>query len=244
MIIDELRQAWYVRVTRQSLEHEQVTISMRPLSPEEAIGRPTRDGYPLLQGREVMIEANLRGAFGQAFTDEPSNYMGPLSEFNRTELQTNATRARLVAAMNATYALLDLINGTRHCRDSGPETCAAKIAEHLAQKHDPTDKVLMIGFQPAIAHHMSQRFKKLRVTDMNPDNVGKVRQGVTVESHTLTRESIEWSEVVLATGSTLVNGSIDDILAWARERPLYFYGVTIAAAAHELNLNRLCFESA
>ncbi|WP_455286411.1 Rossmann-like domain-containing protein [[Eubacterium] cellulosolvens] len=243
MILEQLKRAWYEKVLKHGLKHEQATINMRPLMPEEAIGRPTRDGYPLLQGREVMIQAELREALGHAFTDEPSNYVGPLSDINVLPLDTNAARARLVAAINATYALLGSVKGTRHCRDSGPEACAAKIAEHVMHRHGLDSKVVMVGFQPAIVYHMSNMFKNIRVTDMNSDNIGKIKQGVALESHQKNKEAIEWSDIVLATGSTLVNGSIDDIQAWARETPLYFYGVTVAAAACELNLNRLCFES-
>jgi len=243
MILEQLKRAWYNKVLSHDLEGEQVTTSMRPLKPEEAIGRPTRNGYPLLQGREVMIQAELRGVVGQAFTDEPTEYLGPLAELNRLPLDTNAARARLVAAINATYALLGLVNGTKHCRDSGPEMCAAKIAEYLAKKHGSETKVVMIGFQPAIAYHISRAFRNFRVTDKDWDNIGKTSQGILVESHERNRNAIEGADLVLATGSTLVNGSIDEIRDWAHTKPLHFFGVTIAAAAYELALNRLCFEA-
>jgi hypothetical protein len=102
MMLEQLKRAWYDRVLSQRLEGEKVTTNMRTLKPEEAIGRPTRNGYPLLQGREVMIQAELRGAAGHAFTDEPTKYLGPLADLNRLPLDTNAGRARLVAAINAT----------------------------------------------------------------------------------------------------------------------------------------------
>ena len=35
-------------------------VSARDLSPEEAIGKPDRDDYPLLTGKEVMMEARIR----------------------------------------------------------------------------------------------------------------------------------------------------------------------------------------
>jgi hypothetical protein len=241
MILQQLKRAWYDRVLSHGLEGEQVTVSMRPLRPEEAIGHPRRNGYALIRGREVMIQAELRGALGHAFTDEPTAYLGPLAEFNKLPLETNAARALLVAAINATYSFLGLIKGTRHCKDSGPEICAVRIAEHLAEKHGSETKVVMIGFQPAISYRMSERFKRFRVTDMDHDNIGKTSQGMLVEPHERNRSAIESADLVLATGSTLVNGSIDDIRAWADSKPLYFFGVTIAAAAHELALNRLCF---
>jgi hypothetical protein len=182
MMLGQLKRAWYDRVLSHGLEGEKVTTNMRPLKPEEAIGQPMRDGYPLLQGGEVMIQAELRGAVGHAFTDEPTEYLGPLAELNRLLLDTNAARARLVAAINATYTLLGLVGGTRHCKDSGPEMCAAKIAEYLAEKHRSESKVVMIGFQPAIAYHMSKTFRNFRTTDMDRNNIGKTRQGILVES--------------------------------------------------------------
>lgn len=53
------------------------------------------------------------------------------------------------------------------------------------------------------------------------------------------------ADAVLSTGSTIANGSIVDILHHAKtlKKDLYFYGTTIAGAAHLLKLNRLCFES-
>jgi hypothetical protein len=243
MILEQLKQAWYDKVLSHGLEGEWVTTNMRPLKPEEAIGRPTRDGYPLLQGKEVMIQAELKGAVGHAFTDEPTQYHGPLAELNRYPMDTNAGRARLVAAINATYALIGLVSGTKHCRDAGPELCAAKIAGYLGEKHSSESEAVMIGFQPAIAHHMSETFRALHVTDMDRDNIGKPRQGILIESYERNETAIESADLVLATGSTLVNGSIDNIAEWTNDKPLYFFGVTIAAAAYELALNRLCFEA-
>jgi hypothetical protein len=243
MILEQLKRAWYDRILSHGLEGERVTTNMRPLKPEEAIGRPMRNGYPLLHGREVLIQAELRGAVGHAFTDEPTAYHGPLAELNRHPINTNAARARLVAAINATYTLLGLISRTKHCKNSGPEMCATKIAEYLAKKHGSETKVAMIGFQPAIAYYMSRAFRNLRVTDMDRDNIGRTNQEIHVESHERNRNAIEGADLILATGSTLVNASIDDIRDWADTKPLYFFGVTIAAAAYELALNRLCFEA-
>jgi hypothetical protein len=242
VILEKLRQAWSEKIMEHDLGHDQVTIQVRPLKPEEVIGKPTRNGYPLLRGKEVMIQADLRGTVGQAFTDQPSSYAGQLAQLSKLPADTNATRALLVAGINATYAFLGSVKGTRHCRDSGPETCAAGIADHLAQSHDLETKVLLIGFQPAITSHLAKMFRMFRVTDMDPENVGKIKEGVAVEPHEHNMKAIEWSDIVLATGSTLVNGSIDDIVVWTRDKPLYFYGVTIGAAAYELNLNRVCFE--
>ena len=61
------------------MDDEQITVvSARTLSAKEAIGNPDRDDFPLLKGKEFMVEASFRGAKGQAFTDMPGNYKGYL----------------------------------------------------------------------------------------------------------------------------------------------------------------------
>jgi len=50
-----------------------------------------------------------------------------------------------------------------------------------------------------------------------------------------------WSDVVIATGSTIVNNTIDEIIELCKGKLLMFYGVTIASAAYEFGLKRLCF---
>jgi hypothetical protein len=55
----------------------------------------------------------------------------------------------------------------------------------------------------------------------------------------------KYSDLVLATGSSVTNGSVEDILNIARNHnsTLYFYGVTIAGAARLMGLNHLCFKA-
>jgi hypothetical protein len=243
MSLKELKERWWSRVVEHNLESEATIIKVRGLEPEEAIGRPSRANYPLLEGHEVMLQAEVRGAFGQAFTDEPSGYVGSLSSLYMTPLNTKKNRALLVAAINATYAHLDLVVDTKHCRDEGPELCGKRVAVELASKLPLSSKIAMIGFQPAFTHHISRAFENFRVTDMNPENIGRVKEGVLIEPYIMNREVIAWSNAVLATGSTLANKSIDHIIEWSKRKLLFFYGVTISAAAHEFDFRRFCFES-
>jgi hypothetical protein len=243
MILRELRERWWRRVVESKLESETTVVKVRGLKPEETIGRPSRADYSLLRGREVMLQAEVRGALGQAFTDEPSDYAGSLLSLYRRQLNTNEDRALLVGAINATYKYLDFATNTKHCRDEGPELCSKKVAITLASRLHPSSKALMIGFQPALAFQLSMVFKNFRVTDKDPDNIGKKKEQVLIEPYTSNAEVIAWSDAVVATGSALVNNTIDEIIELRKGKQLVFYGVTIAAAAYEFNLERLCFES-
>ncbi|MCL7390376.1 MAG: hypothetical protein LZ173_10695 [Thaumarchaeota archaeon] len=238
--LEELRKKWWNRVVEKNLESKRILVKMKTLKPEEAIGHPARKEYPLLRGKEVMIQADLNGAVGQAFTDEPTDFEGTLRELSQLDIKNNCHRALLVAGINATYRLLGLVEGTRHCKDDGPEKCAEKISEYLYKLHGES-KICMIGFQPAIVYNLSKRFHEIRVTDMDEENIGKKYYGVIIEPHTRNFKAIEWSDVVLATGSTLVNNTIHEIIESAMDRPLYFYGVTIAALSYEFGFKRLCY---
>ncbi|MCS7385259.1 MAG: DUF364 domain-containing protein [archaeon GB-1867-005] len=243
MLIKHLREKWWKRVLNAGLEGEEVIVKASPLTPIEAIGNPTKWTFPLMTGREVMIEAVIGEAKGQAYTDKPSNFEGSLRDVKNLELNTNASRAIFIATVNATYRLLGLVEGTRHCKNDGPEKCASKIASWIYEKHGSA-RIGLIGYQPAILHHLALKFNHVRATDMNPENIGKNIDGqVVIEPHTNNYDVINWSDVILATGTIIVNNTIDKIIEAAKGKNLYFYGVTIAAAAKEFNLKRLCFES-
>jgi hypothetical protein len=49
-------------------------VISRPLSVSEAIGDTGREDFPIIRGKEVLMQAVYRGAIGQAFTAE---MMGP-----------------------------------------------------------------------------------------------------------------------------------------------------------------------
>ncbi|MEM2210519.1 MAG: DUF364 domain-containing protein [Nitrososphaerales archaeon] len=243
MILEELRERWWRKIVEHNLESEKIVIKVKGLKPENAIGKPSLVDYPLLKGREAMLQAEFKGAYGQAFTDELTDYIGSLLSLYTMSLNTNKDRALLVATINATYRYLGLITNTKHCKDEGPELCGKRIAMELASKLPINSKIAIIGFQPALIYHISREFKNLRVTDMDFDNIGRVKLGILIEPYTLNQKVIAWSDAVIATGSTLVNNTIDNIIEWSKGKKLFFYGVTISAAAYEFNLTRLCFEA-
>jgi len=241
-ILEGLRDRWWKRVLERGLEDFEVHVTVRGLSPVEAIGYPSRTDFPLFMDREVMIQADFMGFKGQAFTDTPMDYVGDLKSICSLPLSDSRFRAVLVATINAFYRYLGLVEGTVHCRDMGPELCAKRIASLFTDLYSPETRILVIGYQPSIIHHLSLKFRNIRVTDMDSNNIGRVKDGIMIEPHTVNRDAMNWSDVVLATGSSIVNGSINEILMIAGDKVI-FYGVTIASAAYEFGLRRLCFES-
>lgn len=210
-------------------------VSARPLTADEAIGKPERTDFPILKGKEFMMEARFRDCRGHAFTSMPDQFQGTVEEILDRDLETDFDRAVVVATANAVLAHLGLVEKTAHCRDDGPKTCASGIVEYLRERfHSP--RLAIVGFQPAMIAVLAPEFE-LRVTDMDPDNIGQERVGVLIEGVEKTQEVIDWADVVLVTGTTLANDTIESILS---DKPTVFYGVTISGAAALFGYERYC----
>jgi hypothetical protein len=86
-----------------------IHVRVRDLTPEEAIGTPEDRDYPLVKGRERLLEAEILGSRGQAFTDTPGDFSGTLKEVALLQLTDNRSRAVFIAALNALMRHLGLI---------------------------------------------------------------------------------------------------------------------------------------
>jgi len=210
-------------------------ISARTLTVKEAIGEPERNDYPLMRGKEFMVEANFRGARGQAFTDMPGSYEGSLGDVLSSDLTDNFQRAIFVASLNAVMRHHQIIEETVHCRDQEPWLCAKRLVAYIREKYNHP-KIALIGYQPAMADSLVE-FYPLRIVDMDVDNIGQERAGVIVDAPAVTREVIDWCDVILSTGSTAVNGTMGEFL---NTKPVVFYGVTVAGIAALCGFNRYC----
>jgi len=244
----ELKRALNDIAAENSLLESEVNITAKILTPEEAIGKTERRDFPLLQGRESLIQADFKGALGQAFTDTPKTFRGRLKEILKLRLTDNGKRALFVATLNALLRYKCIINDTVHCKDNGPELCAGEMAGAIIEKYGPDINIGIVGFQPAIIDNFSKRLsaENLKVTDLDKDNINRIKYGVTVwDGRKMTEELIKTCDVILATGSTIVNDSLSQLISLSGkyQKPLYLYGTTIAGASKLLNLKRLCFQS-
>ncbi len=237
-IYEEMKKHLYELAQKHRLLDEKVMVKGRALSTEEAIGRPQRTDYPLLKGKEKLLQAEFRGAMGQAFTDSPYSFYGRLEEMLEMPCGTNFEKAAFVAVLNAVMRYLGLAEGTIHCKDEEPEECAEKLAEDLKNRYGTEIRIGMIGFQPAFLEGLSKEFN-MRLVDLDPDNIGKEKFGVRIEdAKEKTEDLLKWADVLLATGSTVANGTITDFLNL--DIPVIFFGTTIAGAARIFGFERFC----
>lgn len=219
------------------------TVAVRPLSPHDAIGDAEAD-FVIKKGKEYVIEAEFDKAHGQAFTGIACQWNGTLEELLSLELSDIKNRGIFVASINAVLRALELATGTNHCLDEDPTNCGPEIAGQLEARFR-TKRFGLIGLQPAILKALVNRFtgEFVRVLDLNPDNIGSSKSGIEVwDGQTDLPLLVEWSEVGLATGSSIVNGTIDEIVRHFQNenKPLVFFGNTISGTAALLDLDRLC----
>lgn len=210
-------------------------VSARPLTPEEAIGKPDREDYPILKGKEVMIEADFKGTKGQAFTDMPGNFEGSVRDFLNMDLNNNFSRSIFMAGFNAVMRHFGRAGGTIHCKDKEPKLCAENIPAFIEENFGKV-KIAFIGFQPAMIEKLSKSFE-LRVVDLDKDNIGQNKFGLLIEGPEKTEDVIEWGDIILATGSTCVNGTITKFL---NRKPVVFYGISASGPAALYGYKRFC----
>jgi uncharacterized protein (DUF4213/DUF364 family) len=231
-------------VAKHRLLDTQVSVLVKTLTPEEAIGEPGRRDFPIILGKERLVEAEVLGARAQAFTDSPGDFVGDLKEVLHLPLTSNRERSVYVATLNATFKYLNLIEDTIHCKDEDPERCGKEIASQLLKQWGKV-RVGFIGLNPAIAENLTETFgiENVRITDLNEQNVNSLKFGVMIwDGGEMTKELIKQSDIILITGTTLVNGTFDSIMRGVQNnrKDYLIYGVTGAGICHLMGLSRIC----
>ena len=233
-----LRQKALDLCSREGLLDESILVTARALTVEEAIGNPEDNDFPLQKGNERLMQAEFRGACGQAFSDRFGDFEGSLKEIFSMSLENNFRRAIFVASLNAVMRSLGCIKDTIHCRDEEPKICADALVSYIKKRYGRV-KITQAGFQPRMIQALAAAFS-LRVLDLDPENIGTEKFGITMEGPDKTAEAMAWADLLLVTGTVLVNGTIDVFLT---AKPVIFYGTTIAGAANLMGWERFCDQS-
>ncbi|KAB1441350.1 Rossmann-like domain-containing protein [Pseudodesulfovibrio senegalensis] len=227
---------------KEDILGQSVRVVTGPLSVEQAIGDPGGGDFPIQKGKEKLMEAGVGDARGQAFTDDFGTHSATLGEIAQLPLDSNFNRAVFVAAFNAAMRSIGQSENTVHCRDNGPHDCAAQLPDYIRKTYGKP-RITHVGFQPAMIESVGREFE-LRVLDLDPDNIGQTRRGVLVEGPEAAAEAIEWAELLMVTGTTLANATIDNFIdaegRGVTGAPVLFYGTTIAAACDLMGWDRFC----
>ena len=237
---EELKKRFMALLKEEGLYTDEVKISTKALSPEEAIGITKRKDFPIITGKDIMIQASCHGLFGQAFTDAPATFEGTLGEICEMDLDDPYNRGLFIASLNAVMGYLGKSTRTVHCRNNGPEMCACDVVKFVKELYG-NPKIGLIGYQPSMLDNLSKEFE-VRVVDLCEDNIGTNKYGVIVEDGSkdeIWKGIMDWADIVLCTGSTVCNGTIVNFLPWVNK--ILFFGTTLAGAATLMELPRMCF---
>ena len=204
-ILEQTKTLFREIAAKNNLLHVDITILAKPLTPEEAIGHPGRRDFPIIIGKERVVEATLMDFRAHAYTDSPREFIGTLQDVLDLELNSNQDRAIYIAALNALLGYLEMIDKTVHCKDEEPEECALEIARTLFRQYGRVN-VGLIGLNPAIAERLVDTFGSdhVRITDLNQSNIGGRRFGVEIwDGNLKTEDLIDTSDAVSYTHLTL-----------------------------------------
>jgi len=234
-VYDIIKKEFAKTINQNGLEAEEVVIKAVSLSPQEAIGNPEDKDYPLVVGKERLMQAEFKGSLGQAFTDMYGDFSGKLGDIMEMDLRNNFRRAIFISSLNAVMKYLGLVDKTIHCRNNEPRECSQELVKYIEGNYGHP-KVAFVGFQPRMVEALSGNFE-LRVTDMDDDNIDKEKFGVMVYSPEKTQENLNWCDMALVTGTTIVN---DTFSHFRISKPVVFFGITISGVARLLGLNHFC----
>lgn len=220
-----------------NLFDEKISVEAKVLTTVEAIGNPKRRDYPLIKGKEKLIQAEFKGFIGQAFTDSPCDFKGTVREIMELTLESNGSRAIFIASVNAIMNYLGISSNTIHCKDEEPESCAEKLVESIKKTYG-SPKITLVGYQPAFLENLSRNFE-LRVLDLDDEKIGTIKNDVLIENGEESFEdAINWCNLVIATGSTVVNNTLSNFTESGK--PTLFFGTTISGPACLIGLDRFC----
>ncbi len=198
------------------------------------------DDFPLLSGREITVRALYRGKEGQAISPVPGSFKGSLADVMKLPLKGVFERAVLISTVNAVLRHRGVLGGTAHCKSYGPDLCASWLKNWITEQE--VRRAGLVGARPELIEALVGVLGEERVMAADMMEAGNVFSGVEIMYGTETQRIFECCQLVLASGSTLANGTIDGLFEAQRRhnRKLVFYGTSVAGTAYLMGLERWC----
>ncbi len=229
----------YPGKSKDSIQSKELSLELKVVPPKW-FNLPSKE-YPIVRGKEVIMECKFRNSKAHVFTSMPYEGTVSVGEVLNSRLNTIPKRSIFYCALNSIMRYFGLIKGTIHCRGKTPEICGKELLQVILSFYGnaPT---LLIGYQPGFVEALAHGLNMLYITDMDPENIGKRVGKVVIQDHKLNEELIRSADLVISTGSSLINSTFWNILDWVIKyrKKFIVYGVTIAGVAEILKLRRHC----
>lgn len=215
------------------LLNETVTVTVSK-EPEHTL-RPEEDPLSTVARPEYCVTAEIRGAKGEAYTENPSAFQGTLKQALEIPPSEKGISAVAVSAINAAMNFLNLSPGTFPEDAQHHISYADSLCRYITE-HYGKEKIVLIGYDGYLVKRFMEEGLEFWTLDRDPDHIAQSRfDHVVVNSAKRNRESsFVWGKVLIVTGSTLCNGTIVQYLDSGKE--LLFYGITCAGIATLLKL--------
>lgn len=197
---------------------------------------------PLTDGGEVLIQAEMDGACGQALTFHPRAFSGTVDAVANLPEVNPYYYPVVVAVLNAAARKVGELDHTMQCTNGASKRCAQEVIQYIIDNHGIC-RLGMIGYQPALVEQAVNLLglENVAVTDLNPDTIGSCQYGVEVwDGDKYNQDILDFGNVILLNGSALINGGKEAIIKGIGSKPFYTYGTTAAALAKYNGLPRLC----
>ena len=197
--------------------------------------------YTLMRGKEFLVDCRIEHFHGEAFSDNPRYFNGRVLDVAEMTLGDTGEKSVFFATLNALMRATGAIEGTIHCSGLDAETCGDRLAKYILKKFGKI-RIAHIGYQPGHVKAISDLFDTVFVTDLNHENIGKLKFGNTIVDGALNEEIIKQVDVAYITGSSIVNGALFQLLAWCKKYGVHpvLYGVTVKGAANLLGFEVFC----
>lgn len=213
---------------------------------EIKIYQPAKSGGgrydPLTSGNEVLIQAEMEGAIGQVYTFHPRTFSGTVDAVANLPDVNPYYYPMVVAVLNAAARKVGCIEQSIECSGEGPVQCARHICQLLQERHGIC-RIGMMGFFPELLQQAADVFgaENLAVMDLNPSHIGSFINGVEIwDGDKDYGPLLDFADVLLMSGTNLVNRKADQILQQLGDKPYYLFGTTAASLAKANGMPWLC----
>jgi hypothetical protein len=194
----------------------------------------------LITGKGLLVRSVLADCYGDSSAEDPKPFKGRLSEVSDMVFGKSTDRAIFFATLNALYSYLRLNEAVVHCGGNESKACGKQLAGYITKHFGKNAVVAHIGYKPEHVEACS-KFRGY-VTDLDPENIGKVRFKKKILSADKNEEVIKNSDVACISGSTIINGTLPHLLKWCEKYGTVsiVYGTTVSAAAKIMHLKHFC----
>jgi hypothetical protein len=195
----------------------------------------------LTSGKGLSVRGEFNRFYGDSFAYEPKPFRGSLLDVGAMVFGKSPDKAVFFAVLNAVYNYLGLVQGVIRCSRNETKACGKCLAEYIHKNFGKGVVIAHIGYKPDHVAMCAKIFKSY-VTDLDPENIGKVKFGRKILGAEKNEEVIKKADIACIAGSSIVNGTLPRLLELCetyQTEPIVC-GVTVSAAAKILHLRHFC----